>query len=259
MAERISLDRVTLRFRMSYDRTESIVGALGEAARRMLRRWRPRYFEALRDVSLAVGEGEIVGVIGVNGSGKSTLLRTISGIYHPDAGSVRVSGRVSALLSLGTGFDVRLSGVENARILGLMHGLSLAEIEAMVPGILQFAGIGEFAEVPMKYYSTGMMSRLSFSMIVAMEPDILLIDETLSVGDLQFQEKSKTAMNDLMRRASCQMLVSHDLGLIERACTRVIWMQAGAIIFDGEPAAAVDRYREALQRAAARPSAGQAS
>lgn len=249
---RINLVDVSVSFRMSYNRTESIAGAVSEGWRRLAKGWKPKLFSALKSVSLSVRDGEVIGVIGPNGSGKSTLLRTISGIYHPDSGIVQTQGRVSALLSLGTGFDTRLNGYDNIRLLGLIQGLSLQEIEDVMPTIVEFADIGDHIEKPMKYYSTGMISRLGFSMILAMEPDILLIDETLSVGDLAFQEKSKEAMRRMMKRARCQVIVSHSLDFVERTCSRVIWINAGRIVADGEPSFVIKAYQESAEQAAGR-------
>lgn len=199
-------------------------------------------FHALSNISLCIREGEVVGVIGRNGCGKTTLLRTIAGIYQPDTGRVKVEGRVSALLSLGTAFNTSLSGRENIILGGLTLGLRLREIESKSQEIIAFAELGEFIDVPMRYYSSGMMSRLSFALVIAIEPDILLIDETLSVGDISFQNRSRSAMHSLLEQASLQMIVSHDLNTIRKVCTRVIWIESGCIAMDGTPTEVVDQY-----------------
>jgi ABC-type polysaccharide/polyol phosphate transport system ATPase subunit len=240
---RIKLEGVSIRFRMSYDKTYSIRAVLDQVRRRVTEDWRPRTFTALEDVSIRVENGETVGVIGANGSGKSTLLRVISGIYFPDAGIVDVRGEVSAVLALGTGIDRSLSGIDNVRLSGMILGYSREQIEERIPWILDFAEIGDFINVPMKYYSSGMMSRLSFATVIAMEPDILLIDETLSVGDLAFQQKSAQAMRKLVEGASAQMIVSHDLSTIERLCSRAIWLLGGRVVADGEPSRVIEEYR----------------
>ncbi|TWO72100.1 ABC transporter ATP-binding protein [Caenimonas sedimenti] len=245
--ERIRLDGVSIRFRMSYHKVDTLPKMLSQWGAQLARSWQPEFFTALNDVSIAVRTGEIVGVIGRNGSGKSTLLRTISGIYHPDAGRVDVRGRVSALLQLGTGFNVTLNGRDNIILGGLTLGLSRQQIEDRMDMIADFAELGRFIDVPMRYYSSGMMSRLSFAMVLSIEPDILLIDETLSVGDVGFQAKSKAAMRDLLRKASCQMIVSHDLATIETLCTRAILVEAGRIVADGTPRDVLDRYSELLE------------
>jgi ABC-type polysaccharide/polyol phosphate transport system ATPase subunit len=240
--QRIRLEDVSVRFRMSYHKARTMSQVLVELGRRTARRWRPDYFTALDRVNVIIGTGEIVGVIGRNGSGKSTLLRTISGIYYPDSGNVSVSGKVSALLQLGTGFNIMLNGRDNIILGGLTLGLSRAEIDYRMDTIIEFAELGEFIDVPMRYYSSGMMSRLSFAMVVSLEPDILLIDETLSVGDLGFQKKSKVAMRHLLEKASCQMIVSHDMATIERLCTRTILVDAGKILLDDLPSIVVREY-----------------
>lgn len=249
----VSLRDVTVRFRMSYDRSLTIPGHLRDLFRRFASGHRPRYFTALDGVTFDLHAGEVVGVIGPNGSGKSTLLRTISGVYAPDAGQVEVTRRVSALLTLGTGFDLNLDGRDNIRLNGLFHGRSLAEIEARMPEIIEFAEVGEFIEQPMKYYSSGMISRLSFAMTLFNEPDVLLIDETLSVGDLAFQQKSKSAMREMLRRSRLQVVVSHDLDFIQTACTRAIALEGGRVVDDGSPGAVVAAYRQRV--ASGRPPA----
>lgn len=242
MSGRINLENVSIRFRMSYHKISSSTQALAEIGRRITRRWQPEYFTGLDNVSLSIGNGEIVGVIGRNGCGKSTLLRTVSGIYYPDKGSVSVTGRVSALLQLGTGFNTQLSGRENIVLGGLTLGLDRVQIREQMGQIIEFAELGEFIDVPMRYYSSGMMSRLSFAMVVSLEPDILLIDETLSVGDLEFQSKSQKAMQRLIEKASCQMIVSHSLDTIRSFCTRVILVESGKIVMDDKPDAVVKEY-----------------
>ncbi len=246
MQPAIKLDDVTIRFRLSYDKATRLQDLIRELGRRSVRRWKPKPFEALREVTLTVGHGEILGVIGPNGSGKSTLLRTISGIYQPDTGSVWVDGRVSAVLELGTGFDQNLNGVDNVRLAGLILGYPLPVIEERLPMILEFADIGDFVNVPVKYYSSGMIARISFALVVSMEPDILLIDETLSVGDLRFKEKSGRAMRELMAKARSQVVVSHDLGTIREMCNRAIFILGGRIVADGPPDDVVKEYERAM-------------
>lgn len=240
-AAKVILDDVTVRFRMS------LVGAsLGERLREVGHRLATgggtRHFEALKGVSLQIREGDIVGVIGPNGSGKSTLLRTIGGIYRPDLGSVETFGTVSTLLSLGTGFDNRLSGLDNIRMNGLILGVPKDELEAKIAMIEEFAEIGEHIRMPMKYYSSGMISRLSFSIVLAMQPDILLLDEVFSVGDIQFQRKGARAMHELLGRAACQVIVTHNLDFVRKHCNRAIYVRGGSLEEDGSPATVVPRY-----------------
>jgi ABC-type polysaccharide/polyol phosphate transport system ATPase subunit len=239
---RIDLRDVSVRFRMSYDQAKSLPEILVQTGKRIVGSWTPRYHTALDGVTLQARTGDVIGVLGPNGAGKSTLLRTISGIYHPDAGTVSVDGRVSALLQLGTGFNNALPGRDNIILGGLTLGFSLTEIKERMGMILEFADIGDFIDVPMRYYSSGMIARLSFAMVVSMEPDILLIDETLSVGDLSFQKKSQAAMRKLLAKASCQFIVSHSLPTIEALCTRAIYVSGGRILADGTPKDVIAEY-----------------
>ncbi len=220
----------------------AIPARVTEMGKRLLKGYKPRYCHALTNVSVTVYKGDIIGIIGPNGSGKSTFLRTVSGIYHPDAGSVHTHGRISTLLSLGTGFDNNLSGLDNICLNGLIIGMSQAAINANIPQIIEFAEIGDFIHVPMKYYSSGMISRLSFAIVLAMEPDILLIDEIFSVGDLAFQKKSEKAMHNLLSRSNCQMIVTHNLALVREHCNRALYFEGGRIKMDGPPDAVVSRY-----------------
>ena len=197
---------------------------------------------ALSGINLSVKKGDIVGIIGPNGCGKTTLLRTICGIYHPDEGSVMASGRISTLLSLGTGFNNDLNGKDNIRLNGLTIGMTLDEIEEKIPAIIEFADIGDHINMPMKYYSSGMISRLSFSIVLSMKPDILLIDEIFSVGDLSFTQKSEKALQDLLAMTNCQLIVTHNLDLVRDHCNRAIFMESGKIVLDGNPAEVVDAY-----------------
>lgn len=243
---RISLSNVGLSFRMSYHKPNNFANVALQFWKRTMNNWQPEYFVALQNISLKIKMGEIIGVLGRNGSGKSTLLRTIAGIYSPDFGTVKVYGRISALLQLGTGFNINLSGRENIILGGLTLGLSLEEIHSKLEWIIEFAEIGDFINIPMRYYSSGMMSRLSFAIVVAVEPDILLIDETLSVGDLGFQKKSKQAMSRLLEKASCQLIVSHDMETIRRLCTRAILVEGGKLIADDSPEKVISQYQKMM-------------
>lgn len=255
-AATIHLEAVTLGFRLSQDRVWSLGRHAAQWAARLRRRWQPRYFTALSGVSLEVTEGEAVGVIGPNGAGKSTLLRTICGIYVPDEGTVTVRGRVSALLQLGSGFNPALSGRENIVLGGLTLGYSLAEIRARVDEIIAFADIGDFIDEPLRHYSSGMMSRLSFAMVVGMEPEILLIDETLSVGDLAFADKARRAMRRMQEAARCRIIVSHSMSTIRELCGRVIVLDRGRIAYDGDPGTAIAVYERLCGHAGVPSPAG---
>jgi len=244
---KVSVRDVSLRFRMSYEKAITASQYVRQTVRRVVDGKNIEYFTALDKVSFEVDKGDIIGVVGPNGGGKSTLLRTITGIFQPDEGVIDCHGCVSSLLSLGTGFINELSGRDNIFLNGLIIGLTYKEIEERIPQIIEFADIGKHIYKPMKYYSSGMISRLSFSIVLAMDPDILLIDEVFSVGDLAFSKKSEKAMHELLEQASCQIIVTHDLDLVMNHCNRVLYLSAGKIIVDGTPDEAISAYRKAVE------------
>ena len=198
-------------------------------------REKQRCIEALKDVSCEIHRGEIVGIIGSNGSGKSTLLRTLAGLIAPNAGTVDLHGNVVSLLSLGTGFVGDLPGHDNIILNGLAMGFSKKEIMERYDSIVEFSELGEAIERPVKTYSSGMYSKLAFSIAVTLRTDILLVDEVLSVGDAKFKEKSRKAMLDIINeKQRTVVIVSHNLGEIKNLCSRVIWLEKGKILEVGE-------------------------
>ncbi len=241
---KIRVEDLSIRFRLSYDKTRDLRSKIGQVIHNAMHRRKPEYFTALSGVSFEVSSGDIVGIIGPNGAGKSTLLRAVCGIYEPDEGSIECSGRISTLLSLGTGFDNSLNGMDNIRLNGLTIGMAMKEIEKSIPSIIEFADIGDHIYSPMKYYSSGMISRLSFAIVVAMKPDILLIDEVFSVGDLAFQKKSTAAMHELLAKATCQLIVTHNLSLVTEHCNRAIYIKGGKIIANGPSHEVVAQYKK---------------
>lgn len=213
----------------------------------------PRTFWAVRGVSLAVERGEVVGLIGRNGSGKSTLLRIIAGIYTPDRGSVRTTGRISSMLELGAGFRDELTGHENIRLSGAIMGYAAAEIDALTEPIIEFAGLEEFIRQPLRTYSSGMRSRLGFAVASAVQPDILLIDEALTVGDESFKQKSMARIEEMVaRNDTAVVVVSHSTQELRRLCTRLCLLDHGRVISSGEPNEVIARYH-ALITAGASP------
>ena len=211
--------------------------------RTFLRQVMPREpFWALRDISLTVKRGEILGVIGRNGSGKSTLLRVLVGISPPTTGQVTMNGRYAALLDLGAGFHPNATGRENAYLNALFMGLTKAEAKARVPEIIEFSGLGEFADLPMKTYSTGMGMRLGFSVAVHVRPDILLIDEVLAVGDAEFQKKCLDHFTMLSEQKTTIVLVSHNLETLHEFAHRIIRLENGTVIQDGDPDQVIHDY-----------------
>jgi teichoic acid transport system ATP-binding protein len=205
-----------------------------------------REVKAVRDVSFDVPQGIVLGVVGVNGAGKSTLLRTIAGILPPTEGRIEVHGRVSTLLALGVGFNGQLSGRDNVVLGSLAAGLTREEVEAKYDDIAAFAELGDFMEMPMRTYSSGMYGRLAFSVAVNLEPDILLIDEALSVGDARFKQKSFDKMRELCSHARTILLVSHGLRAIRRLSDEVIWMHNGRIETRGDPETVITAYKRFL-------------
>jgi lipopolysaccharide transport system ATP-binding protein/teichoic acid transport system ATP-binding protein len=205
-----------------------------------------REVQAVRDLTFEVPHGTVLGVVGVNGAGKSTLLRAIAGILPPTRGRVEVLGRVSTLLALGVGFKGDLSGRENVVIGGLAAGLTRAEVEAKYEEIADFAELGDFIDMPMRTYSSGMFGRLAFSVAVSLEPDILLIDEALSTGDARFRKKSFERMRELCADARTIVLVSHGMNAIRKLCNEVIWLDAGRMVMRDEPEAVIHAYNRYL-------------
>jgi ABC-type polysaccharide/polyol phosphate transport system ATPase subunit len=205
-----------------------------------------REIRAVRDVSFEVPHGTVLGVVGVNGAGKSTLMRAMAGILPPTEGRVEVFGRVSTLLALGVGFKNELTGRENVVLGGLAAGLSRDEVADKYADIAEFAELGDFMDMPMRTYSSGMYGRLAFSVAVNMEPDILLIDEALSTGDARFKEKSFEKMRELCAQARTIVLVSHGLRSIRELCDEAIWMHEGRISMRDDADAVIDAYREFL-------------
>ncbi len=199
-------------------------------------------FWALRDVSLRVEKGEILGIVGPNGSGKSTLLEIVAGILPPTRGRVVRGGRVAALLELGAGFNPEFTGRENVFINGEILGLSKAEVERAFPRIEKFAGIGEFMDRPVKEYSSGMYVRLAFATAIHVEPDILIVDEALAVGDAAFASRSMHKFEELKRRGVTILFVSHDLGLVKRLAHRAVLLVGGRMEAEGSPKDVVNRY-----------------
>lgn len=189
---------------------------------------------ALNDVSFEVMKGETVGIIGVNGSGKSTLLKIITGVLTPSSGDVTVDGKVSALLELGAGFNSEYTGIENIYLNGTLMGYTKAEMDIKVESILEFADIGEFINQPLKTYSSGMFARLAFSVAINVDPNILIVDEALSVGDIFFQNKCFRKFEELKNSGTTILFVSHDIGSIKQMCSRVLWLDNGSKIIYGE-------------------------
>jgi ABC-type polysaccharide/polyol phosphate transport system ATPase subunit len=204
---------------------------------------------ALDGLDLDVERGEIVSLLGPNGAGKSTLLQTLAGILQPNEGSVDVVGKVSSLLTLGAGFDQDLTGIDNIRLAGAFLGLDHRDMEERLPGIVEFADIGEFIDAPLKTYSSGMRARLGFSIATAVNPDVLLIDEVLGTGDAVFRAKSKQRIIELTKAAKGIVLVTHDMAWVTEFCNRAMLLDQGHVILEGPPADVVALHQERSEQA----------
>lgn len=197
---------------------------------------------ALKNINLSIKHGESVGIVGTNGSGKSTLLKLITGVVTPTTGEIKTEGKIAALLELGAGFNTEYTGIENIYLNGTMMGYTEEEMEKRVPAIVDFADIGEFIYQPVKSYSSGMFARLAFAVSINVEPDILIVDEALSVGDTRFQVKCIDKMRELQESGTTILFVTHAIEQIKRFCTRAIWIKNGEVVEDGEASQVVDLY-----------------
>ena len=216
-------------------------------------------FEALKGVSFEINRGEIVGIIGKNGSGKSTLLRALAGIFTADEGTIETFGNTISLLAIGVGFNKELSGRENIILSGLLLGFTEEEIRKKMPRIIKFSGLGDFIDKPVRTYSSGMFSKLSFSITAVLETDIMLIDEVLSVGDAQFKRKSRRKMRRLIRDENrTVVIVSHSIGVLRKLCQRMIWINDGEIMMIGDTNEVLDRYEEFMNENLKKSTEGQA-
>ena len=236
--EMVRIEHVSKRFSLRHDRSlkELVFSALQ-------RKKLADTFMALDDVDLTVHAGETVGLIGFNGSGKSTLLKTISGVLFPDSGRVLLRGRVAGLIEVGAGFHPDLSGRENVFLNGAILGMSRAQLEERFDEIVAFSEIEEFIDTEVKYYSSGMFLRLAFAVAVHTDPDIFLVDEILSMGDEPFQKKCLERIRELQAAGRTMIVVSHELEMLERLCTRVVVLRKGRTVFDGDPTEAVATLR----------------
>lgn len=199
---------------------------------------------ALDNVSFEINEGEIVGIIGKNGAGKSTLCKVLTKIITPDKGSLKLKGETTALLGYGTGFNAQLTGRDNIYLNGMLLGIPKKRVECEYQKIVSFSELERFINKPVKEYSSGMRSRLGFSIAATLQPDIFIIDEALSTGDMAFQQKASEKMQEMIGQAKAVIIVSHSMSFVEKVCTRVIWIDQGKIRFDGEPKEAVTQYKK---------------
>lgn len=231
-------------FRIYHDRSPSLKDYFAGFFRRQTQ---SAYsdFRAVKELSFEINAGDRVGIIGHNGAGKSTLLKALCRIYEPSAGCITVDGRVAPLLEIGAGFHPEFTGRENIYLNGSILGYSSEQLRTIEPEIIAFAEIEEFIDTPVKYYSTGMYMRLAFSLATAVHPDILILDEIFAGGDASFLDKAKARMYEMIDKANIMIMVSHDHTLVRSLCNRVIWLDHGSIVADGDPDSVVERYLNA--------------
>ena len=242
MAEKmIEVKNVSMKFRMSDEPINSLKEIFTTALTGKLKY---NEFLALDDVSFDLEKGKTLGLIGKNGAGKSTTLKLISGILKPTSGNIIVRGNVVPMLELGAGFDLELTGRENIYLNGAILGYSKEYLQSKFDEIVEFAEIGEFIDMPIRNYSSGMMARLAFSIASVVQPEILIVDEILAVGDVAFQEKSFNRMKELMSGGATVLFVSHDLDKIEEMCDEVIWLDKGKVVMKGKTRKVCEAYRK---------------
>ena len=240
----ISVAAVTQRFRVIHERPDTMRELFSKFFRKVVNY---HDFDAVSKVSFSVAQGEMVGIIGRNGSGKSTLLKIVAGIYRPTAGTIQVNGSIAALIELGAGMHSELTGRENILLNGLLMGYSKRQMLEREERIIDFAGIGEFIDVPVKQYSSGMYMRLAFSVATEVDPDILVIDEILAVGDMGFQQKCFRRLEGFRESGKTILFVTHSLEQIVKHCDRAILLERGHMVFDGDPSEAVALYTGAKE------------
>ena len=236
----ISINEVAL----DYPRKKKGVGLLREIITGRIKKTprKDRWFRALNGINLEVNRGEVIGLMGPNGSGKSTLLRVMAGIYAPDEGAIEVEGRITLLAGIGTGFNQDLTGRENIKLSGSIFGFDQKSIQEMEEGIIEFSGIREFIDDPIRTYSAGMRARLGFAIISNLEPDVLLLDEVMSVGDYEFRKKSRARIDELVQGDATVVIVSHSKSILKSMCDKVYGISEGKIVTDGELESAFEFY-----------------
>lgn len=242
MGNAIEVRNVSKIYKMYNDPKDRFKEALGNGKKKYYKE-----FYALNDVSFKVGQGEIVGIVGRNGSGKSTILKILTGVLTPTNGDVSIDGKVSALLELGAGFNMEYTGMKNIYLNATMMRVSKEEIEKKIPDILAFADIGDYINQPVKTYSSGMFVRLAFAVAINVDPDVLIVDEALAVGDTRFQLKCMDKFLEFVNQGKTILFVSHDVNSIKRFCNRAIWMNQGKIIQDGNTDEVTDHYLDFLK------------
>ncbi|MEG0911006.1 MAG: ABC transporter ATP-binding protein [Ruthenibacterium sp.] len=237
----ITVNNVTMRFNLAQEKHESLKEYFLAAVKGKLHF---EEFYALRDISLVVEKGDFYGLVGLNGSGKSTLLKIIAGVFKPTAGNVLVKGTIAPLIELGAGFDMDLTARENIYLNGTVLGFTPKYLDEKFDEIVEFSELREFLDVPLKNYSSGMVSRIAFAIATITKPDVLIADEILSVGDFLFQEKCEQRMRELMAGGTTVILVSHSIEQIERMCNKVTWLEKGCVKMQGDVHTVCEAYKQ---------------
>lgn len=236
----IEVKNVSMQYRLTTEKVDSMKQYIIKKAKGQLHY---EDFYALQDISFSVAKGEVLGIIGLNGAGKSTLLKIISGILKPTTGTAMVNGSIAPLIELGAGFNGDLSGMENIYLNGLILGHSKKIIKSKIEEIVEFSELSKFIHTPLKNYSSGMKARLGFSIATIVQPDILIVDEVLSVGDIKFKEKSENKILSMMKQGVTILFVSHSLGQIEKLCDRTLWLEEGMVREIGTTKEILEKYK----------------
>jgi lipopolysaccharide transport system ATP-binding protein len=237
----IRVENATVRFNMASEKIDSIKEYFVKLAKRQLRF---QEFLALKNINLEIKRGESWGIVGRNGAGKSTLLKLVCGILEPDKGCVAVHGSISPMLELGAGFDPNLTAGENIYLEGAILGRSRRFMEEHYKEIVEFSELHDFMKMPIKNYSSGMQARMGFAVATAVDPEILIVDEVLAVGDMAFQAKCEKRIHEMLDHATTLLLVSHDNGLVQRLCRKAVWMREGEIVMAGDSCEVCNAYAE---------------
>lgn len=240
MSIAVKVENVSMKFNMSREKIDSIKEYFVKLVKGKLMYTE---FYALTDISFEIKKGEVFGIVGLNGSGKSTLLKVISGILKPSTGTAKVTGSISPLIELGAGFDPDLTARENIYLNGYVLGYNKAYIDENFDNIVEFSELEEFLDVPIKNFSSGMVARLGFAIATIVKPDILIVDEILSVGDYKFQEKCENRIQDMMSGGTTVIIVSHSIKQIEKLCTKVLWLEKGKMKMIGGTAPVCNAYK----------------
>lgn len=238
----IKLENVSMKFDLGIEKNFSIKQAFVNFFNPKHKKQKKEYFYALNDISFNVKKGEVVGLIGSNGAGKSTLLKVVSGVMKPTRGSVRVNGAISPMIELGAGFDMELTARENIYLNGAILGYSKSFIDSKFDDIVEFSELKDFLDVPVKNFSSGMTAKLAFSIATVVDPEVLIVDEILSVGDIKFQDKSKKKMLDMIKGGTTVLYVSHSLESIKDLCDKVVWIEHGKMVKMGEAKQICEEY-----------------